>query len=43
MVVPGWQAVLPVGERHDVRVLTHQQLMGHPTALNQLMRTILQP
>ena len=43
MVVPGWQAVLPVGERHDVRVLTHQQLMGHPKALNQLMRKILQP
>ena len=43
LVVPGWQAVLPVGERHDVSVLTHQQLMAHQTALNQLMRTILQP
>ncbi|MGC6482824.1 MAG: esterase/lipase family protein [Synechococcus sp.] len=43
MVVPGWEAVLPVGDRQEVPVVTHDQLMGHPRAINQLIRIILKP
>lgn len=42
MVVPGWQAVLPVGDQQAIPVLTHQQLMAHPRALDGLMTAILQ-
>ena len=41
MVVPGWQAHLPVGTVRDLPVLTHQQLMSHPRALEELVRTLL--
>lgn len=41
MVIPGWQAVLPLGERLSVPVLTHQQLILHPRALGLLTTTIL--
>ena len=41
MVVPGWQAHLPVGTVSDLPVLTHQQLMSHPRALEELVRTLL--
>ena len=41
MVFPGWQAVLPLGTQHAVPVLTHQQLMAHPRALELLTQTIL--
>lgn len=41
MVVPGWQAVLPMGTQEAVPVLSHQQLMAHPLSLEILMRTIL--
>ena len=41
MVVPGWQAVLPVGPKLAVPVLTHQQLMSHPKALSLLITKLL--
>ena len=41
MVFPGWQAVLPLGTQQSVPVLTHQQLMAHPRALELLTQTIL--
>ena len=41
MVVPGWQAVLPMGTQEEVPVLSHQQLMAHPLSLEILMKTIL--
>jgi len=36
MVCPGWEAVLPVGERQEIPVWSHQQLIAHPTALSVL-------
>lgn len=41
MVVPGWQAVLPFGPTMAVPVLTHQQLMSHPKALQLLITKLL--
>ncbi|MFN7229970.1 MAG: esterase/lipase family protein [Synechococcaceae cyanobacterium] len=41
MVVPGWQAVLPVGERRALPVWTHQQLIRHPRAVEALARELL--
>jgi len=41
MVVPGWQAVLPVGPKQALPVLTHQQLMSHPRALSVLITKLL--
>ena len=41
MVVPGWQAHLPLGHVSGLPVLTHQQLMSHPRALDALVRTLL--
>ena len=40
MVMPGWQAVLPVGERRAVPVLTHAQLIHHPRAIALLMASL---
>jgi len=40
MVFPGWQAVLPVGKQQEVPVITHQQLMSHPRALELLVSTL---
>ena len=41
MVVPGWQAHLPVGAVHSVSVLTHQQLISDPRTLDQLEQALL--
>lgn len=41
MVVPGWQAHLPVGFVSSLPVLTHQQLMSHPRSLDVLLKTLL--
>jgi triacylglycerol lipase len=43
MVWPGWRAVLPVGPRQSVPVLTHQQLMRDPAALDALVAELLRP
>lgn len=43
MVVPGWRAVLPVGRRMGLPVLTHQQLIRHPAALVPLVAELLRP
>ena len=43
MVWPGWRAVLPVGPRQSVPVLTHQQLMRDPAALDALVAALLRP
>ena len=40
MVVPGWQARLPVGTARAIPVLTHQQLMAHPRSLDVLLQTL---
>ena len=40
MVCPGWRAVLPQGSIQDIPVLTHQQLMTHPLALNILCQAL---
>ena len=39
-VVPGWQAVLPLGTVEEVPVITHRQLMRHPRALAQVVQAI---
>ena len=41
MVVPGWQAHLPVGSVSSLPVCTHQQLMSHPRSLDALLKTLL--
>ena len=41
VVVPGWQARLPVGMVRSIPVLTHQQLIAHPHALDVLMQILL--
>ena len=43
MVLPGWQAVLPVGRQLAIPVLNHRQLISHPAALAILTRELLQP
>ena len=40
MVCPGWRAVLPVGRHVEIPVWTHQQLIGHPTAIQRLSSTL---
>ena len=42
-VVPGWRAVLPVGERRALPVATHRQLIGHPRALAAVADVLLAP
>lgn len=42
-VVPGWRAVLPVGSRTMLPVLTHPQLLRDPAALKPLARELLRP
>jgi len=39
-VFPGWNAVLPIGSRYSVPVLTHKELISHPKALNLLFNAI---
>ena len=41
MVVPGWQAHLPLGRVSSLPVLTHQQLISDPRALDVLLETLL--
>jgi triacylglycerol lipase len=41
MVLPGWRAVLPVGRRLALPVLTHQQLIRHPAALEPVVAELL--
>ena len=43
MVCPGWQAVLPVGQRVELPVWTHQQLIAHPRAVNRLAADLKLP
>jgi triacylglycerol lipase len=43
MVVPGWRAVLPLGPREALPVLTHRQLMHHPRAIARLTEVLLAP
>lgn len=42
-IVPGWRAVLPVGPRHMLPVLTHPQLLRDPRALAPLAEELLRP
>jgi triacylglycerol lipase len=42
-VVPGWQAVLPVGRRLALPVWTHRQLILDPRALDPLVDLLLAP
>lgn len=41
MVFPGWRAVLPVGRRQSLPVLTHRQLILHPRAVARLVEVLL--
>lgn len=40
-VTPGWRAVLPLGSRQALPVLTHRQLITHPRAIRRLVQLIL--
>lgn len=42
-VLPGWRAVLPVGQRTMLPVLTHPQLLRDPAAIRPLARELLRP
>lgn len=42
-VLPGWRAVLPVGGRSVLPVLTHPQLLRDPAAIRPLARELLRP
>jgi triacylglycerol lipase len=42
-VFPGWRAVLPLGSRRAVPVLTHRQLIVHPRAIQLLADLLLAP
>jgi triacylglycerol lipase len=43
VVLPGWNAVLPVGARTMLPVLTHPQLLRDRAALQPLARELLRP
>ncbi len=43
MVLPGWRAVLPVGPKRRLPVLTHPQLIRDPLALGPLVQELLRP
>ncbi len=43
VVLPGWSAVLPVGARTMLPVLTHPQLLRDPAALRPLAQELLRP
>ena len=40
-VFPGWRAVLPVGSRRALPVLTHRQLIVHPWAIERVADVLL--
>jgi len=42
-VLPGWQAVLPIGERTRLPVATHPQLLRDRAALRPLASALLRP
>jgi triacylglycerol lipase len=42
-VLPGWRAVLPVGARTMLPVLTHPQLLRDPAAIKPLAQELLRP
>jgi triacylglycerol lipase len=42
-VLPGWRAVLPVGARTMLPVLTHPQLLRDRAAIAPLARELLRP
>jgi triacylglycerol lipase len=42
-VLPGWRAVLPIGERTLLPVATHPQLLRDPAAIEPLARELLRP
>lgn len=42
-VLPGWRAVLPIGERTLLPVATHPQLLRDPAAIDPLARELLRP
>ncbi len=42
MVIPGWEAVLPMGEQRPLSVRSHRNLISHPVALDTLVNVILQ-
>ncbi|QEY33331.1 alpha/beta fold hydrolase [Synechococcus sp. RSCCF101] len=42
MVMPGWQAVLPLGSRSRLPVLLHHRMIAAPAALERLVRDLLQ-
>ena len=41
MVVPGWQAVMPFGDKYNVPVFTHRDLIRSSKAINMLTNIIL--
>ena len=41
MVLPGWQAILPVGEKFSIPVAFHRQLITSPIAIEILVTSIL--
>jgi len=43
VVMPGWRAVLPIGRRTMLPVLTHPQLMRDRAALQPIVRELLRP
>tara|TARA_B100000700_G_C15050854_1_gene860259 strand:- start:2893 stop:3507 length:615 start_codon:yes stop_codon:yes gene_type:complete len=40
MVIPGWDAVLPIGDIYSLDVMTHRDLISHPSALKVLKEHI---
>ena len=40
MVFPGWQAVLPIGSRHAIPVMTHKQLITNQKAMEILVNSL---
>ena len=41
MVIPGWQAALPIGPKKFICVLSHRGLVSHPTGIKTLLKEIL--
>ena len=41
MVIPGWDAVLPLGEKKSLCVPSHRGLISHPVALKALISLII--
>ena len=41
MVIPGWEAVLPVGSKFSLPVLYHKELIKSPLAIKSLVKSII--